>query len=377
MAEDNAIDNSPQNTPSYQVRVLGTEWSKELLRISRKTPVKSDKLRILFDRSPNIFLIPKLTSYRCRCLGLFKNDKLIGYALASYQKRYVNGNLKDVIYLGNMHVTEKGTGRLFLNKLSDRFSNKIPKHINVEYLYAYVIQQNRSAMKLVSLGHLYSRVAGKITMSNIFTIKPMRLSNSYRVRQARYDDIDDIVEMLKKEHSKRFLSPEMSHKIFYQNLAIRPNFGIDDYILAISGDEILGVCSAWDMTPIKKNRILSYGKSLGIIRLLYNVAALFLGSPRLPKAGESLKDVTIAEYAVKDRDPKIMEALLRFVYRHYRRKGYHSIIFGSSIDDPLLKANKSFISKDIPSNVILGSGQKEKIDNLESIPLIYADAIQI
>jgi hypothetical protein len=52
------------------------------------------------------------------------------------------------------------------------------------------------------------------------------------------------------------------------------------------------------------------------VRFFYNLAAQLYGSPPLPKPGEPFKDVTIAEYAVIDRNPEVMEALLRHIYCH-------------------------------------------------------------
>lgn len=370
-------DRITQTSGDYRLRVLDEGWNRRLLDLARVSPVKTEQISIHFDRSPDIFTIPKLTSFKYRCLGLFRQDDLVGYAIASYQKRYIDGEAAEVLYLGNMHVIERGLGKIFLEKLSQRYMQIVPAGTDVEYLYAYIIGKNIPAMKLAEAGYLQSGVIGKIVMATIFLITPKRLSSKYRVRIAERSDIEVIVTLLAKEHRSRFLAPILDRKIFLENLDRRPNFSIENYVVALENEQIVGVCSAWDMTSFKKNRILNYGKRLSMIRHVYNFTAMLFGSPRLPKSGEAFRDITVVEYAVRHRDPSIMDALLRFLYKHYRGKGYQSLIFGSSEDDPLLKATGAFIKNPVISNVILASHEYYPMERHGGKALIYADAVQI
>jgi len=203
------------------------------------------------------------------------------------------------------------------------------------------------------------------------------MSKKYTIRTATHDDIEPIVELLQEEFSARFLAPEINRDIFLKNLQQRPNFGIENYLLALTNNQIVGVCSGWDMTSFKKNRVMGYGITLGMTRLLFNAVAPLWGIRSLPDAGEPFRDITIAEYAVKDREPAIMEALLRYAYNTFKRQGYHSIIFGTSVDDPLLALTKSFITKQVRSHVVLSSMEAGKLTERKNIPLIYADTVQI
>lgn len=368
--------------PYYQARKLGREWNTTLLRIARETPVDTDGFRIQFDRSPNIFTIPELTSQTFRCGGLFRKNELIGYAIASFQKRYLSpGQLADVMYLGNMHVTESGRRSGFFYRMSDFFFGELSPE--ADYFYAYIMDQNEPALSLVDRRHPrfpnapYAKIIGQIAMATILLTYPVRENNKYSIRSATNDDIGSIVRLLQNEYSTRFLAPEMSNEIFLENLDQRPNFGIENYLVTTMNNRIVGVISAWDMTPFKRNRILRYGDMLGLMRGLYDLAAPILGTPALPEEGEAFRDITIAEYAVEDRNPEILKALLEHAYNRFRRRAYHSIIFGASVDDPLLKVADRFFNRQIRSNVILSSKQKHKLDNINEIPLIHADTIQI
>lgn len=134
-------------------------------------------------------------------------------------------------------------------------------------------------------------------------------------------------------------------------------------------------CMGYD--SLQKNRILKFGLKMKAVRLFYNMTARIFGGSKLPKEGEAFRDITIAEYAVENRDPKILETLLCHIYKHYKKEGYHSIIIGSDVNNPILKATDIFWSKKVRSNVILGSVEREKAKEIELQPFIYADAIQI
>lgn len=367
----------------YEARPLDKEWNEELLRIAEETPpVASDGLRIAFDRSPDIFTIPELTSYDYRCGGLFKKNQLLGYAIAAFQRKYIGeDHLANVMYMGNMHATREGRGKAFYYRMSDFFFGNLP--VDIEYFYAYIMERNAPAMDLINRRHPrfpnvpYTNVIGQISMVNILLFLPVRLSRKYEVRTATASDIIPIIDLLQHEHRMRFLAPAMDRNIFLQNLKRRPNFAIENYIVALAGDEMVGVCSAWDMTVFKKNRLLEYKDRFKLVHASYNMAALLVGAALLPKTGESFRDITIAEYAVKERNPEILNALLRYAHNRFRKEGYHSIIFGTSVDDPFLSATRDFFSKEIRSNVILGSKQKSKIAHKKNIPLIYADTVLI
>ena len=374
---NNLCTENKTGSSEFELRVLDQKWNKRLLQLNRESPVQAGAFQIFFDRSPDIFTIPKLTSYKYRCLGLFIGGKLLGYAMATYQKRYIHQRVVNVIYLGNMHVSQKGLGRELLKLLAKRFQDVIPKGTGVEYLYAYIIERNKPAMKLASVGYLYPRVVGKISMVTILLLFPVKLNDKYTVRRAKSADIDCIVGLLQKEHSQQFLAPYVDRDVFLDNLANRPYMDISNYFVALLQNKIVGVCSAWDMTPFKKNRILKFGLKMKAVRLFYNMTARIFGGSKLPKEGEAFRDITIAEYAVENRDPEILETLLRHIYKLYKKEGYHSIIIGSDVNDPMLKATDVFWSKKVRSNVILGAIEKEKAKEIEPQPFIHADAIQI
>jgi hypothetical protein len=377
MNKNKNITQETKDLSGYHVEVLSTSWNDRLLEMCRQSPVRAGNLNIHFDRSPDIFTIPRNTSYFYRPLGFFNGEKLIGFAIATYQKRNIKGTITDVIYLGNMHVTERGTGHIFLKKLTERVVQIVQDRPEVKYLYAYVMEGNRSAKRLANMGQLSSKPMGSISMSTIFTLKPVALNDRYLIRKATLSDVDTIVELLSNEHKRHFLSPEINREVFLNELEIRPGVNIENYYLATRDDKVVGLCLAWNMTSFKKNRIRYNGYKMKLLRQLYNLVARLTGSPQLPGSGEAFKDITIAEHAVLNRDPEILESLLRYIYREYREKGFQTIIIGCSSDDPIIQATRPFLSREVRSKVIIAPLQKDSKHSFRDVSYIYADSTQI
>lgn len=63
-----------------------------------------------------------------------------------------------------------------------------------------------------------------------------------------------------------FSAPEMSSGKFIRNLEIRQSVNIEDYYVALLRDQIAGVCLAWDMTSVKKNRVVFRGCRMNAVK---------------------------------------------------------------------------------------------------------------
>jgi hypothetical protein len=371
-------DISKFSKDELQLRVLDESWNERLLEITRQAPVTTTRLQIHFDRSPNLFLIPKLTSYKWRCLGLFEGDLLVGYTMATYQQRYVQGRAENVIYLGNMHVIHRGLGKIFLRLLAERYQRIIPKGTGVSFFYAYILENNKPAQGLSKKGYLGSHMLGHIRMHMILLSHPLRKSHDFTFRWAAPRDSEAIVDLLDNHHRKRSLSPVVTHESIQKQIIERPDFTIQNYLLAEANGEVLGVLGTWDMTAFKKNWVLDYDRGLAVWRSMYNIQAPLWGSAKLPGKGELIRDITISEYATHEDNPDILEALLRYAYCHFKAQDYHFIILGTGSGDPMEKALHPFwLKKTLQSQVVAGSIQTETFRSWSAEEVLYADAVQI
>ncbi len=369
------VEKRLDQTSQYYFKEIGDEYNDEMLSIMEESPIQSGGFRIVFDRSPNFFTIPRLTSYKIRCGGFFDDNELLGFAMALFQRVYIYERPGYAMYFASMYVKEKDRRKGFTYEASNFFHEGVPAE--TELMYGIMMSRNDAALRTLNrfdprYPHMpFSKIIGQLDVKNILITTSKKESKRYKVRHATLQDVDAIVELLAAEHCHRLFAPVINSEIFLDNLNRRPGFSIHDYYVAESSGEIVGVCSAWDMSPVKRNKVISYGLKFGTIRFFYNLMGIVLGYPLLPPAGEPLRDVTILEYAAKGRQPDTMNALLTSVYNEYRRKGYNLLIFGSSADDPLLDAAGTFFSQSVVSHIVLSFNKKAYLDAFHDTSIPY------
>ncbi len=358
------------------------EYNADMLEILWESPIDSKGLSICFDRRPNIFMIPELTSEHVECAGFFKGTELLGFAMLAYQNVYVNGLPRTVMYYGNVHVKKEGRRKGFFYKTSDIFLRETYKNSTMGY--AVVMKKNEAAERFI--GKRKSEYPNFPASKKISDLKVMNIMISFRkkesleypVRRATWMDIDSIVSLIEKEHTKRLFAPVMDKTTFLNNLKRRPDFGVSNYYVAEKGGKIVGVCAAWDTGTFKQNVIVRYGRRLKMIKILHSILAHLFELPPMPEEGEAIKSVTALEFAAEGRNPDILEALLLKIYNDYRSRKYNTLIIGSCAGDPLLNATKKFFVHPLISSIILFSKdesllEEEKIDT--SLP--YIDLVML
>jgi hypothetical protein len=374
--------NMENKSSPYVLRKIGREHNADMLKILRETPIDSKELKICFDRRPDIFMIPELTSEHVECAGFFKGTELLGFAILSYQNLYVNGLPRTVMYYGNVHVKKKGRRKGFFYKTSDIFLRDTYKDSNIGY--AVVMKKNEAAERFIGKHKdeypnlPASKIIFDLEVMNILITFRKKESIEYSVRRATMMDVNLIVDLIEKEHSKRLFAPVLDKTIFMKNLKRRPNFDICNYYIAEKRGKIVGVCAAWDTGIFKQNIIVRYGRRLKVIKTLHVILACLFKMPQLPEEGEAIRSVTVIEYAAEGRNPDILEALLVKMYNDYRARKYNMLIIGSCAGDPLLNATRKFFAQPVVSSIILFSKDESMLEEGKiDVSLPYIDLVML
>lgn len=338
-----------------------------MLGILRSAPITTDNITLCFDRQPNIFLLPEIKYKQYYYLGFFVNDKLSGFVLNGYHKALVNGVPETVFHYTDYYIVPEARGKWFNYKISEYLFKET--YHNAKVGYAIIMEGNKEALSLIGRRHPkfpympWTRIINKLEVKTIMITWPLKLSALYKIRHAEKKDIPVIVSLLNDEHKDRLFGLIFSESTFESYITNRPGMTISNYYLAEDRHgNVCGVCAAWDCTSFKQNRVLNYGARFMPARLAYKFLSLLFGFSPLPEKGDFFNDINITDYAVKNRDPGIMKALLRAIYADCRKAGYQSIIWGSNAGDPLLKASKGFFSQSVISNIVLLSTQPELIE---------------
>ncbi|HNW97693.1 MAG TPA: hypothetical protein PKK00_04690 [Bacteroidales bacterium] len=350
----------------YSFKEIGNEYNREMLELLHQSPIEAKNFSICFDREPDIFKMANLKYHPAEYTGFFKGSKLIGFALIGYYNAYVNGKPQKVFHFSNFFIQKDERKKfVFFKAFKVIYKNVFD---NSDLGYAVVLQGNKNAESLIgrentgNTNYPYSSIINTLDARSIMIMFRKKTDTAFHVRKATTADIDSIVELLQKEFSERIFAPYVDKQVFQDNLLSRPDFGIENYYVAEKDDIIHGVCAAWDCGSFKQSRIIKYNSRFKVIKNIYSIMAALFGFTSLPKTSEAFKEVHITDYAVNERNPKIMKALLCKVYNDYRDLKYNTIIFGSYKNDELLKSVKGFINQSVLSNIIAISKNKNSFD---------------
>ncbi len=339
-----------------------------MLAVLRGSPVITDRITICFDRQPDIFALPRCKYDDFYYQGLFSGESLKGYGMVSYHKQMVNGEPGEVFCVRDLYVLPEARNQRFLARSAE---NHFRDHQERSTLgYGLIMHGNNASLRFVGkkLGNNHyspwSRIINQLNIHIILFTFPVSGNPNFTIRRAQTEDIPVIVTLLNNEHRNRLFGNIYSEGTFPLYLQKNTGLSISDYFLAFDRNgRCCGVCAAWDMCQLKQTRVLHYGKNFFPVKIAYQAVSALLKHPPLPKPGDPFREVTVTDYAVRDRDPKIMNALLRTVYNEYRHLGYHFMIWGCSMDDPLLNAGKGFIRQHIVSNIVLMSTDDRLLGN--------------
>jgi GNAT superfamily N-acetyltransferase len=351
----------------YHIDPLSGDYNNEILKVLHSAPNVTENLTVCFDRQPDFFRLAEIRYHPYYYYGYFRNQDLKGFCGIGYHDAIVNSRRETVFHMRDYYVSPDARGIGFGLKVTEKFY----KETYNKAVVGYVVIMTGNKASLGYVGHRntsfpyipYSRIINQLDVRNIMLIWPVRNSRDYIIRKAETKDIPEITDLLNNEHKDRLFGKLFDKSTFQKYLESCPGMTINDFYLALDRKgKPCGVCAAWDCSSFKQTRVLKYGKRFRVLKVLYKGLSVVFNVPSLPAPNECFNDIIITDYAARNRDPGIMNALLRKIYNDYRKLGFHNIMWGSSADDPLLSASKGFFYQRIVSNIVLISTDQSMVE---------------
>jgi len=351
---------------SQSFRQIGEEYNEQMIDILLSSPMESAGLSLCLDRSPDMFAVAKLFFDSYKCFGFFLDEELVGYVMICRKKAYVKGIPREIGYLANLYIRKEGRKLGWYFRFSEPIFREALDEVGIGY--ATTIKGNRNTEPMI--GRRISKyrfvpfsktIATNITHNILITFNKRNVQG-YSVRRATDDDIPVISRLLDNEYRPRLFGSVMTEDNLRKAIAKRPGFTVSDYFVAEYRGRIVGTCSAWDISSVRRVRVMAYRGKYRIVKMIYGWVAPVFGFPKLPDPGQPFREIVINDFAVEGRSPEILQALVTQVYRTYRKLGYNMIQIASDERDPILVAVRGFFTQPLRSWIIFGADDPDRIE---------------
>ena len=303
----------------------------------RREPV-AGRITIAYEREPDFFLGCRVLDDAPAVLVARAADgTVVGVACRSTRDVYVNGASTRLGYLGQLRVDRRFRGRWLVSRGYQRLAELHARRPVPAYLAAIVDGSDEATGVLVERPRrrylAFRPVADCTTLAFATGARP-RHGDVAHVRAANEADLGSIAAFLARESPRRQFAPVWTEASL-RRLVTRFGLALADIQLAEDAGGIRGVMAAWDQSAFKQSVVRGYGPALRLAAPLYNAGAAWLGRPRLPRAGETLRSAFAALTAVSGDDPPIAQALLAAALRRAAARGCDYLLLGLDAGDPL------------------------------------------
>ena len=336
---------------------IDESYNRQMLSILANSPIVANGLSLCFDKAPDIFAIPRLKYSTSEHAGFFQQESLKGFASLGYYDAFVGGQEERVFTFYNFFLLPELRGDRIAGMAMKEFFSRAREKAN--YGISVTLKGNRPAESYIGRQvHDWmppTRIIDELVVKSIFLSYSKQNKTEYPVRNARLEDIPDIIKLLNEEHRQRDFGLIFQEEGFLSALDKRGLEITDYYVATNRKGAIKGVCLAWDCFPFRRTRVLKFSANFYPLLFAYKVLEKFLPMAPFPEKGESFHELTITDYAVADRNIVILHALLSEIYYRNLNRKYHFMNFASCRSDKLLKAATGFWHKDIVSHIIFTS----------------------
>jgi hypothetical protein len=302
------------------------------------------------------------------------NGSLKGIFLMAPHQGYVNGEPKKIYYLGNAFIAPEMRRKAFIANAGAEFFNG--QEAMPELGYSLIMKKNARAENYIGKTSPdypllpNSRVIADFVGRSVPLIMPKKYKGEYEIRPATEADIPYLASSLDERSRTMTFGQIYTATTIEELVRKRPGFNISNFKIALRNGSPAGFCSAWDSSPIRQTRVLHFGKKFFPVLALYRLISAFTAIPPLPANGEQFREMHIGHVCIEDNDPRIFEALLRYIYQEAREAGMHIMLWGSYDKDPLLAAMRSFRGVEIRSSIVAISTKKELLEQALPNPFI-------
>lgn len=310
----------------------------EILHFFNKTPMKGEKIELIYDRSPDFFSFLEFTSPDYFVFTYSEENQIKAIGTLTLRQGFINGKLNPVGYLGDLRVKNQKRAllawRSFYDDLITHFS-QIEEFKGTRYLFTAVIDSNvqaRQALIAQSKQKFQYHKICQYKMVNIFNKFLPTINLRFQFLTMEQVSRVQLTHFLNENQSR--LNFGLSAKSIFEKINSLPRLEKKSVIVVKENDQILAFTYLWSPSPEKKIMVRNFPKFLTLILSILNRSKKKLG-PKEELRILYLNSLTISHDIHGSKLESLINALISFVMKTSLMKEYHSLAFPDFADHPI------------------------------------------
>lgn len=322
--------------PTFSVASRAEE--PELRRLLRENPL-GGRFEITLEREPDAFA----GDFGLAISQVFviaydgKTREAVGVCERTVRDAYVDGEVRALPYLGALRVAPSHRRRIGVLRGGFEALRALAEGPGeLPFALTSITSDNEIARRLLTAGVPGLPIYRPVGDFSTFALRPRRMRIAPDIAAATEADLPALAAFLQRSNAK-FQFSSVWTKASLERLAalgLRP----EHFLLARTQGRIRGCLALWDQRSVRQAVIRRYPALIGRMRPLINLAAPFVGLPKLPAPGAPFNQAAFSHLALDDDDTETFLALVAAGLDRARRRGFDAATIGFASSRPLREA---------------------------------------
>lgn len=299
---------------SYEIRPASAEDNAGILDLITRTP-QQGLLHLNFERDPDFFAGARVTCERPDAWVATHSDApemIVAVINIGSRRVWLNGEVRVLRYGHDLRIDPAHRGGLLLHRIFRRLKTVLAPG---EWMQTVILDGNDVSLSTVGSGR-----AGMPTYHPCGHFSTYLLPTRRRrlvavrggpvLRRATREDVPRLQVFLDREGPRRQFFPVLDLAQLLDGGDYFRGLSPEDFLLALDGEDLVGVLGTWDQHAYKRTRVLAYPGALRWARHGYNAVSAVIGGMTLPAAGDCFNYRSLHTVCVRDDDTRVFAALL-------------------------------------------------------------------
>ena len=258
-------------------------------------------------------------------------SKYVGWSVISKKIVFIGGIKEKIAYVSELFLDSE-----YRNHIVFGLFVRMLLHFTVDckgYL-STVMYDNKKVLNMLLSGKgkmVPYRDFGTINTLAFYSKKINKVDADIEisVKKAEEQDLDKLIQFWNEESVNNQFLPVYSVDILKNSKGLLRDLKIDDVILSIKNNKIVGSIAIWNQMAIKKAIIKKYPYWIKKLRPVINLLLKIRGIPVLPKENTEIDYRLISMLVVKNNESAVFKLLLNAIKKEINKKEKSTLLLMS------------------------------------------------